>query len=115
MPLTYMSQEHNYNIHSKHQQIGNNDNHNNAHWKTKGRGSDTAAPPNFRVTHGHGCSELFCGMQWNNEMACINFLELLQLPMKKQGCYKVAYDEQDCNNLVTRLYNAITHLYDNKL
>ena len=65
--------------------------------------------------YGYGCSELFCGMQWNNEMACINFLELLQLPMKKQGCYKVAYDEQDCNNLVTRLYNAITHLYDNKL
>ena len=57
----------------------------------------------------------FVYLQWNNEMACTNFLELLQLPMKKQGCYKVAYDEQNCNNLVTRLYNAITHLYDNKL
>ena len=53
--------------------------------------------------------------EWNNEIVCINFLELLQLPMKKQDCYKVAYDEQDCNSLVTRLYNAITCLYNDKL
>ena len=52
--------------------------------------------------------------EWNNEIVCINFLELLQLPMKKQDCYKVAYDEQDCNSLVTRLYNAITCLYKDK-
>ena len=50
--------------------------------------------------------------KWNNEIACINFLEL---PMKKQDCYKVPYDEQDCNSLVTRLYNAITCLYNDKL
>ena len=54
-------------------------------------------------------------MEWNNEIACIKFLELLQLPMKKQDCYKVAYDEKDCNSLVTRLYNAITCLYNDKL
>ena len=66
--------------------------------------------------HGYGCLELFCGMEWNNEMACINFLELLQLPMKSKVVTRLhTYDEQDCNNLVTRLYNAITCLYKDKL